>query len=500
MKSVLNTSYCADGSVGAHTSMSELFSIGIGPSSSHTVGPMRAAASFVAGLRNAHLLARTSRIQVRLRGSLGATGVGHGSPDAVLAGLRGWSPHDCDPAAVHGLWEHSRSLHEISVDDHSVTVAYEDITLAPFDPHPDHPNALEFTAIANDGTVIEDRTFLSVGGGFVVTVGQTQPSPPQIPYPYRTFDDLLALSASREVTVAEIAAANEWALGRDPQADAVEIWEAMRACIGAGRTRADGNTTPGGLAVRRRAPRTRQDSGQPTHARTDRNFSDPTRSIGRQRGERIGIPGGHRADERGSGKSCPQLWSITFGPPGADMNGVVDMLLTAYCHRQRRERRALPSPGRRSAARAKWVRRARWRPEPCARPSAERRHRVGKAAEMGLEHHLGLTCDPVAGLVQIPCIERNAIAAVTAVQAATLTLNEEDQPTPRLTGHRHPYLARRWRRTCTTSTRKLHAAGLQSMSSSAELSTQPAANRGRLAVTTLVHVSGRSVVLYIGAI
>ena len=217
MKSVLNTSYCADGSVGAHTSMSELFSIGIGPSSSHTVGPMRAAASFVAGLRNAHLLARTSRIQVRLRGSLGATGVGHGSPDAVLAGLRGWSPHDCDPAAVHGLWEHSRSLHEISVDDHSVTVAYEDITLAPFDPHPDHPNALEFTAIANDGTVIEDRTFLSVGGGFVVTVGQTQPSPPQIPYPYRTFDDLLTLSASREVTVAEIAAANEWALGRDPK-------------------------------------------------------------------------------------------------------------------------------------------------------------------------------------------------------------------------------------------------------------------------------------------
>ncbi|MFI5433066.1 L-serine ammonia-lyase [Rhodococcus baikonurensis] len=425
MNSVLNTSSCADGSVGAHTSMSELFSIGIGPSSSHTVGPMRAAASFVTGLRNAHLLARTSRIQVRLRGSLGATGVGHGSPDAVLAGLRGWSPRDCDPAAVHGLWERSRALHEISVGDHSVTVAYEDITLAPFDPHPDHPNALQFIAIANDGTVAEDRTFLSVGGGFVVTVGQTQSSPPQIPYPYRTFDDLLTLSASRELTIAEIAAANEWALGRDPQADAVEIWEAMRACIVAGRTRADG-TLPGGLAVRRRAPGlARTLDSPPPHELTEiSRIQLAALAVNEENASGFRVV---TAPTNGAAGILPAVVEHYLRTPGADMNGVIDMLLTATAIGSVVKAGASISGAEVGCQGEVGSACAMAAGALCAALGGTPAQ-VGKAAEMGLEHHLGLTCDPVAGLVQIPCIERNAIAAVTAVQAATLTLNEKDQP------------------------------------------------------------------------
>ncbi|MGC0366606.1 L-serine dehydratase [Rhodococcus sp. 27YEA15] len=425
MRSVRITSNCAEETVSAHTSMADLFSIGIGPSSSHTVGPMRAAAGFVAGLRSAYLLAETTHIQVRLRGSLGATGVGHGTPDAVLAGLRGWSPHDCDPDAVHGLWERARHLPTVSIDGHLVTIAHDDIVLDPFSPHPDHPNALEFKAINTDGAVVAVRSYLSVGGGFVVTPGEVPPAPAAVPYPYRTFDDLLTLCASRHLTVAEIVAANEWALGRDPEADAAQIWAAMQACIDAGRTRADGSL-PGGLAVRRRAPGlARTLDGQPTHELTAvSRIQLAALAVNEENASGFRVV---TAPTNGAAGILPAVVEHYLRTPGADRFGVMDMLLTATAIGSVVKAGASISGAEVGCQGEVGSACAMAAGALCAALGGTPAQ-VGKAAEMGLEHHLGLTCDPVGGLVQIPCIERNAIAAVTAVQAATLTLNEADQP------------------------------------------------------------------------
>ncbi len=399
-----------------------MFTVGIGPSSSHTVGPMRAAGMFVDHLTAAGLIGEANRIRVVLRGSLGATGVGHGTPDAVVAGLLGWAPETCDPDRVHGLWAALQEYPFIEVKGHSIRVEHADVELAPTLPHPEHPNALDVIALGADGRTIAERCYLSVGGGFVVTQGQQAAETSAVPIPYTSYDDLVATCNEMGLTVAQVVARNEVALGADPREDALAIWAEMSACIRNGCTRTE-DALPGGLLVRRRAP---------TLARTvDTGTEDGLSEwISRIQLAALAVneenASGHRvvtAPTNGAAGIMPAVIDHYTRLPGSTPDGVVDMLLTATAIGGIIKSGASISGAEVGCQGEVGSACAMAAGALCAVLGGTP-EQVGKAAEMGLEHHLGLTCDPVGGLVQIPCIERNAIAAVTAVQAAILTLRE----------------------------------------------------------------------------
>lgn len=241
--------------------MLDMFTIGIGPSSSHTVGPMKAAAQAVRELRTRGLLPRVGSVGVTLYGSLAATGIGHGTPDAVIAGLEGLDPQDCDPRAVHGRWSAPAGNPAIELGGtHTVSMAAEDIVLLPRERRPLHTNAVEFTFRDQSGNTLYRDLAYSVGGGFVVRDG-AEPRRSHRPV-WRTFDtanELLAICAIEQVSIAEIALRNEINCHTDESFDAVDECEsrldaiaaAMRACVAAGASAT--GVLPGGLKVPRRA-------------------------------------------------------------------------------------------------------------------------------------------------------------------------------------------------------------------------------------------------------
>ena len=238
---------------GIHRSALDLFSIGIGPSSSHTVGPMRAANDFA---RRVGDVPGIDRIRIRLLGSLGATGIGHGTPDAVVAGLRGLEPETCDPAAVRGSWQALGTGGRIRIGGRDVGMAMSDIELAPLTRLPRHPNAMRCIALGADGAVLADETYFSVGGGFIEREGGTPVGTPEVafPFPYASGQELLAFCAATGSDIARIALGNECALW--PEAAVLAgldaVWAAMAGCIRAGLTTE--GVLPGGLHVPRRAP------------------------------------------------------------------------------------------------------------------------------------------------------------------------------------------------------------------------------------------------------
>lgn len=401
---------------GVYVSALELFSVGIGPSSSHTVGPMRAGLDFRNRLRDAGLLDGTTRFRCRLEGSLAATGIGHGTPDAVIAGLRGLAPESVDPALVHGQWA---ELHRGEVlDIGGVPLHKDDIEFAPLSRHEGHPNSMVLSATVVGGETVQEA-YLSIGGGFIVRVGdRPENTPHKAPaHAYRNMAELLRLAEDRRIRdIAwddEVAfhGANRAGRGLD------EIWQAMRACVERG-LHTDG-TLPGGLHVRRRA------------AAGWRRLT--AEGISRQSGEALAMyalavneenAGGGRvvtAPTNGAAGVLPAVLYYATVDKDFPREDIHTFLLTATAVGSIFKANASIS-GAEAGCQAEVG-------SACAMAAAGLTAirggtpaQIENAAEIAIEHHLGLTCDPVGGLVQIPCIERNAIAASTALMATRLAL------------------------------------------------------------------------------
>lgn len=409
--------------VGTYVSALQFFSIGVGPSSSHTVGPMRAGLSFA---RRAVALSGVSRVSVTLYGSLAATGLGHGTPDAIVAGLTNREPETCDPADVRGAWS---SLGDCSTlllaGTAPIVFRKNDIAFDHITRELPHPNTMKFVAWVGDARALEE-TYLSVGGGFIEQGGAAAPGTAQaVPneLAYASAAELLSLCADGR-SIADIAWRTECAW-REPAtvtAGLDAIWAAMRQCVTAGLSTE--GVLPGGLGVPRRAPvmkRWLQERPDATAGDWLSVFALAVNEENAAGGRVVTAP------TNGAAGIVPAVLHYWFERnPAASAESVREFLLTAAAIGSLLKANASIS-GAEGGCQAEVG-------SACAMAAAGlcavlggTPAQVENAAEIAVEHHLGLTCDPVAGLVQIPCIERNAVAASTAVTAARLALAGDGQ-------------------------------------------------------------------------
>jgi L-serine dehydratase len=411
-------------------SVFDLFSIGIGPSSSHTVGPMRAARTFVAGLKSDGLLAHTARVQGELFGSLGATGHGHGSDRAVLLGLAGETPEEVDPDGVGDQVAEVRrtgrlallAAHPIDFDPDRDVVLHRRRSL------PSHPNGMIFTAYDIGGQELRRRTYYSVGGGFVVDesasgADRIKPDRTPVPLPFSTGAELLTATERSALSISGVMLANERA--RRPEAEVraglLDIWRVMQECVERGCSR-DG-VLPGGLRVRRRAAELRRKLA------ADHFAVDPLRVMDWVTLFALAVneenaAGGRvvTAPTNGAAGIIPAvLHYYTRFVPSADEDGVVRFLLAAGAIGVLFKENASIS-GAEVGCQGEVGSACSMAAAGLAEALGGTPAQVENAAEIGMEHNLGLTCDPVGGLVQIPCIERNAVASIKAITAARLAL------------------------------------------------------------------------------
>ncbi|HIT74156.1 MAG TPA: L-serine ammonia-lyase [Candidatus Avipropionibacterium avicola] len=430
-------------------SVFDLFKIGIGPSSSHTVGPMRAAARFAATLADDDLLSRTTRVRGELFGSLGATGHGHGSVGAVLWGLEGEDPETVDttagPLRTAEIAESGRirinGSHQIGFDLDSDLVLHRRKSL------PFHPNGMTFTAWQDD-RVIAERTYYSIGGGFVLDDDGSgsptlQPDPTPVPYPFRTGADLLELCLANDLSIAQIAMANECARRPEDEVRArlVEIWQVMVGCVSHGCHTT--GTLPGGLKVRRRAAELHQRlrSAQGPFGMTTPAQAGALASVSPAKADPLAAmdwvtlwalavneenaSGGRvvTAPTNGAAGIIPAvLHYAAHFVPGVDDDAICRFLLVAGAIGSIYQQTASIS-GAEVGCQGEVGTACSMAAAALAEILGGSPAQVENAAEIGMEHHLGLTCDPVGGLVQIPCIERNAVASVKAITAARLALH-----------------------------------------------------------------------------
>lgn len=414
----------------AFVSALDLFSIGIGPSSSHTVGPMRAARAFVEGLAADGRLGAVRRVTCSLYGSLGATGLGHGTPDAIVAGLAGLSPHDCDPDDVRGAWTRlgTEGAEVRLAGRQPVTLTQSDISLEPRTRLPGHPNALTLQAWGDDAALpIAEETYYSVGGGFIRRDGDApeQAEALRHPLPYSNAAELLALCDEHGISFCDIAWRNEVAVhGEEGIVAGLDaIWAAMAECVENG-LHTDG-TLPGGLRVKRRAPEVRRRLEEYDRDEHVRDTSTEWLHAFALAVNEENASGGRvvTAPTNGAAGIIPAVghYYRRF-VPGADQEGTRRFLLTAAAIASLVKKNASISGAEGGCQAEVGSACAMAAGALCAVLGGTPRQ-IENAAEIAMEHHLGLTCDPVAGLVQVPCIERNAIASSTAVSAARLALH-----------------------------------------------------------------------------
>ncbi|WP_017430974.1 L-serine ammonia-lyase [Vreelandella jeotgali] len=413
-------------------SVFDLFRIGIGPSSSHTVGPMRAAQEFSHALTDAGV----DRVEVTLRGSLAATGRGHGTDSAVIMGLAGESPETIDPDSIDARLEALESGEPLTLP-HGQALAFSrrddirwDDSCLPF-----HPNAMQLVAWSGERQVAAN-TYYSLGGGFYVDQatadrGGCDEDTTALPHAFTSAVELLTLCRRHEMSISQLMMANEltWRSESDIRESLLQIWSAMRDSIDKG-LEADGNL-PGGLNVRRRAHQLHQQLEQPqdpglivsTFSLMDWvNLFALAVNEENAAGRRMVT-----APTNGAAGIVPAVlaYYLKFEPEASD-DDVVNFLLTAgaigiLCKENASISGAeVGCQGEVGSA--------------CAMAAAGLAEVLGgnvdqveNAAEIGLEHNLGLTCDPVGGLVQVPCIERNAIASVKAINAARMALHGDGE-------------------------------------------------------------------------
>ena len=417
-------------------SVFDLFKIGIGPSSSHTVGPMRAARLFVRHLQHAGLLDATARVQSHLYGSLGATGKGHGSDKAVLLGLAGHEPDTVEVDAIPALLASMRAQRRIDLlGTHGVVFSEsDDLHFHRRETLPFHANGLRFHAFDAAGVELDQRTYYSVGGGFVVSDevaadGARQkliaPDTTLLPHPFHSGEELLQRCKALGGSIADVMRRNEQHWRSDAQIDAglLNIWRVMQACVTRGC--ATDGILPGGFKVKRRAAQLYRD----LTANPEAALRDPLQVMDWVNLYALAVneenaAGGRvvTAPTNGAAGIVPAVlhYYARFVHHSTD-KGVVDFLLTAAAIGLLYKENASISGAEVGCQGEVGVACSMAAAALCAVMGGTP-EQVENAAEIGMEHHLGLTCDPVGGLVQIPCIERNAIASVKAINAARMAL------------------------------------------------------------------------------
>jgi len=414
-------------------SVFDLFKIGIGPSSSHTVGPMRAARLFAQRLANEGLIDGVAAVRAELYGSLGATGKGHGSDKAVLLGLEGEEPATVEVDAIPARLAAIREARQLRLlGEHPVGFIEKEHLLFFTKALPFHANGLRFVALDVEARELAARTYYSVGGGFVVSEelasdGSAQkrvaPDTTILPLPFHTGDELLAQCAARGLSIAQVMRANERHWRDDEAIDAglLAIWQVMQRCVERG-LRSEG-TLPGGLKVRRRAAEWHRKLAAASGPSDPLAVLDWVNLFALAVNEE-NAAGGRvvTAPTNGAAGIIPAvLHYYRRFVPGASDRGVVDFLLTAGAIGILYKENASIS-GAEVGCQGEVGVACSMAAGGLAAVLGGTPAQVENAAEIGMEHHLGLTCDPVGGLVQIPCIERNAVASVQAINAARMAL------------------------------------------------------------------------------
>lgn len=417
-------------------SVFDLFSIGIGPSSSHSVGPMKAARAFLSQLRQEGLLEEVDELLIDLYGSLALTGKGHGTDIAIILGLLGETPENVDPDRVSERIQRVRSSHRLSLlgereipFDDSIHIRFLRRQQLPY-----HPNGLRLTA-RSGGAVVQQQDYYSIGGGFVLTdqqisSGDLAPARQPPPYPFRTAAELIRLCQQQGCSVSHLVLQNEltWLSESEIRAGLMERWAVMQACVERG-CKHEG-VLPGGLRVQRRAAALRRSL---TH-RPESSLRDPLSVLDWVDLYALAVneenaAGGRvvTAPTNGAAGIIPSvLHYYTRFVPGANDEGVVRFFLTAGAIGMLYKMNASISGAEVGCQGEVGV--------ACSMAAGALTevlggsiHQVEQAAEIGMEHNLGLTCDPIRGLVQIPCIERNAMGAVKAINASRLALRGDGE-------------------------------------------------------------------------
>ncbi len=408
-------------------SVFDIFKIGIGPSSSHTMGPMRAAQAFARELEREGLLTRTHELAIRLYGSLALTGAGHGTDRAVLLGLTGEDPRSVDPDAVEPVLQGIRASGRLSLLGRH-EIAFDEPMQLLFMKHerlPRHANGLRFTALDVAQQVLLESDYYSIGGGFIVRgdepeAVETGAAPP---YPFDTAEQLLARCRDNGLELFELVLANErtWRGEAQIRAGLEEIWQAMQACVARGFRQT--GLLPGVLRVRRRAPKLHrvltESAGHPGPLDVMDWVNAWALAVNEEN-----AAGGRvvTAPTNGAAGIVPAVMHFYQRfEPGASSDGILRFLLVAGAIGMLDKRNASISGAEMGCQGEVGV--------ACSMAAAGlvaalhgTNEQIENAAEIGMEHNLGLTCDPVAGLVQIPCIERNAMGAVKAINAARLAM------------------------------------------------------------------------------
>jgi L-serine dehydratase len=409
----------------------DLFSVGIGPSSSHTVGPMRAAKLFTDALAADGILDSVCRVKSQLFGSLGATGHGHGSDKAVILGLQGESPETVDTDNADQIVADVTTARKLNLAG-SRPISFdrdEDVILHRRKSLPAHPNGMTFTASSTDGTLLRESTFYSVGGGFVVNehaagADKIVEDTTELPFPFTTGAQLLEHCKREGMRISDIMLANEltWRTEEQLRTELLHIWSVMQQCVHNGCHR-EAPVLPGGLRVPRRAPKLF------TELMASTDETDPMRAM-----DWVNLFALAVNEENASGGrivTAPTNGAAGIVPavlhyyekfiPGASDDGIVRFLLTAAAVGILFKENASIS-GAEVGCQGEVGSACSMAAAGLCEVLGGTPEQVENAAEVGIEHNLGLTCDPVGGLVQIPCIERNAIASNKAINAARMSM------------------------------------------------------------------------------
>jgi L-serine dehydratase len=441
-------------------SLFELYKIGVGPSSSHTMGPMRASCRFARELASRNLLDRVSRVQAELYGSLALTGLGHATDRAVLLGLSGNEPASIDPALIESTVARIRSSGSLNLAgarsisfDQSRDLLFRRDQMFPPGAHVQHPNGLRCTALDSAGVILDQRIFFSVGGGFIAEDNaangpggsvrdQEKKEMEEKPFPFHSAAELLTLAHAHELSISQLMLENECALidtrndGSESRRAPVEIvrdgidriWQTMSACMDSGM--ATEGTLPGGLNVQRRAHRLAE---RLRAKEEDGKVGDPLAPL-----DWVTVYAMAVNEENAAGGrvvTAPTNGAAGVVPavaryyerfiPGADHEGLVRFFLTSAAIGSLYKENASIS-GAEVGCQGEVGVACSMAAGGLAAALNGTNGQVEHAAEIAMEHNLGMTCDPIGGLVQIPCIERNAMGAVKAVHAARIALNEAE--------------------------------------------------------------------------
>lgn len=413
----------------SYTSLFDLFSIGIGPSSSHSVGPMRAARVFLDELQEQKLFSSVSTIDVHLYGSLALTGKGHGTDRALVLGLLGFTPESIDPDQVATIIETVQSQRRLLLDaqreiefDIEQNIMFDRKTTLP-----QHPNGMTFLAKQENAEPLLEKTCFSIGGGFVVDDQQTPQTSPhdEVPFPFDSAAELMAIAESKQCPISRIIWENELSLrpGDEVRANILNLWKVMQECVERGCR--ETGILPGGLKVQRRAAELLEklQSNYETKQEDPLNVLDWVDLFALAVNEE-NAAGGRvvTAPTNGAAGIIPAvLHYYDRFVPGANEDGIVKFFLTAAAIGMLYKKNASISGAEVGCQGEVGV--------ACSMAAGALTEVLGgsveqveQAAEIGMEHNLGLTCDPIGGLVQVPCIERNAMGAVKAINASRMAL------------------------------------------------------------------------------